>query len=163
MTLPWALPWSTLWSNFVAGATRQGAVHILDRNVVFSCGASNISSHFVRVRVARCAFWIVTWYFVVVPAAAAFQSFCVCVCVSVHVAVCAFWIVRSLRLLRQIPRLKKSLDYNVRPVPHLLDKVPPPPRPHCSIFVKPKRGVGPDQSKRGPEGTRGGVEGTRPL
>ena len=47
--------------------------------------------------------------------------------------------------------------------PHLLDKVPPPPRPHCSIFVKPKRGVGPDQSKRGPEGTRGGIEGTRPT
>ena len=80
MTLPWALPWSTLWSNFVAGATLQGAVHILDRNVVFSCGASDISSHFVRVRVARCTFWIVTWYFLVVPAAAAFQSFCVCVC-----------------------------------------------------------------------------------
>ena len=31
--------------------------------------------------------------------------------------------------------------------PHL----PPTPRPHCSIFVKSKRGVGPDQSKRGPE------------
>ena len=57
-----------------------GAVHILDRNVVFSCGASDISSHFVRVRVARFTFWIVTWYFLVVPAAAAFQSFCVCVC-----------------------------------------------------------------------------------
>ena len=66
-----------------AGQTRActcGAVHILDRNVVFSCGASDISSHFVRVRVARCTFWIVTWYFLVVPAAAAFQSFCVCVC-----------------------------------------------------------------------------------
>ena len=93
-----------------------GAVHSLDRNVVYSCGASNIFNFSLRVRVARCTFWIVTWYFLVVPAAAAaFQSFCVCVCV--HVAVSAFWIVRSLRLLRQIPRLKKSLDYNVRPVP----------------------------------------------
>ena len=125
---------STLQSNFVAGAALgarygqiswqaqhfqsfcacgSGAVHILDRNVVYSCGASNIFNHFARVRVARCTFWIVTWCFLVVPAAAAFQSFCVCV----HVAVCAFWIVRSLRLLRQIPRLKKSLDYNVRPAP----------------------------------------------
>ena len=63
-----------------ACACTCGAVDILDRNVVFSCGASNIFNHFARVRVARCTFWIVTWCFLVVPAAAAFQSFCVCVC-----------------------------------------------------------------------------------
>ena len=85
---------SILQSNFVAGAALgarygqiswqaqhfqsfcacgSGAVHILDRNVVFSCGASS-------------------------------SSISIILCVCVHVAVCAFWIVRSLRLLRQIPR-----------------------------------------------------------
>ena len=49
------------------------------------------------------------------------------------------------------PRLKKSLDYNVRPAPPArvsrrylpqparVFKVPSTPRPDCSIFVKPKR------------------------
>ena len=59
------------------------------------------------------------------------------------------------------PHLLVSVRY--LPQPARVFKVPPTPRPHCSIFVKLKRGPGPDHSKRGPEGTRGGLEGTRPL
>ena len=55
-----------------------GAVHSLDRNVVYSCGASNIFNFSVRVRVARCTFWIVTWC---IPVAPATVSIFLCVCV----------------------------------------------------------------------------------
>ena len=58
------------------------------------------------------------------------------------------------------PRLLESLEGTSHSPLECLRYLP---RPDCSIFVKPKRGVGPDQSKRGPEGTRGGPEGTRPL
>ena len=87
-----------------------GAVQILDRNVLFSCGASSIFNHPVRVR----TFWIVTWCFLVARAA---FSIILCVCVwrgahldrnvvfscgagsisnhfmRVRVAQCTFWIV----------------------------------------------------------------------
>ena len=55
-----------------------GAVAIFDRNVVSRCGAGCILKPGVRARVARWPFWIVTWCFVVAPAA--FWSM-VCVCV----------------------------------------------------------------------------------
>ena len=95
---------STLQSNFVAGAALgarygqiswqaqhfqsfcacgSGAVHILDRNVVYSCGASNIFNHFARVRVARCTFWIVAWCFLVAPATFP-VILCVCVWRGAH-------------------------------------------------------------------------------
>ena len=46
-----------------------GAVAILNRNVVFRCGAGCILKLGVCVRVARWSFWIGMWCFVVVRAA----------------------------------------------------------------------------------------------
>ena len=81
------------------------------------------------------------------------------------------------------PRLKKSLDYNVRPAPPArvsrrylpqparVFKVPPTPRPDCSIFVKLKTGCrttslnddpkGPEEEPKGPAHCKWGPEGAR--
>ena len=46
-----------------------GPVHILDGNVVFSCGVGGVFNYFVHVRMVQCAFWSATKCFVVVAAA----------------------------------------------------------------------------------------------
>ena len=54
------------------------AVHILDRNMVFSCSVGSIFNYFVHVRMVWCAFWSVTTCFLVAAAAAFSVIFPLC-------------------------------------------------------------------------------------